>query len=81
MKTNPIERACEVVGSQAKLAEILCVHFSMISQWVHGHRQVPSERCPDIEKATKGAVTCEELRPDLLDQWSYLRGTKKRKAA
>lgn len=30
-----------------------------------------------IEIATGGQVTCEELRPDLADQWAYLRGTKK----
>jgi len=28
---------------------------------------------PAIERATKGAVRCEELRPDV--DWAYLRGT------
>jgi DNA-binding transcriptional regulator YdaS (Cro superfamily) len=36
---------------------------------------VPAERCPQIERATDGAVTCEELRPDLAEHWAYLRGT------
>lgn len=31
--------------------------------------------CIDIERATNGAVTCEDLRPDLADRWAYLRGT------
>ncbi|MDT4679101.1 transcriptional regulator, partial [Escherichia coli] len=35
------------------------------------------ERCPAIEKATGGAVTCEELRPDI--DWAYLRGAAMRK--
>lgn len=29
----------------------------------------------DIERATDGLVTCEELRPDLADRWRYLRST------
>lgn len=34
---------------------------------------VPPERCIAIEKATHGAVRCEEMRPDV--DWAYLRGT------
>lgn len=34
----------------------------------------------NIERETLGAVTCEELRPDLAEQWAYLRGTKKEAA-
>lgn len=33
-----------------------------------------------IEAATGGAVTCEDLRPDLAEQWTYLRGTAKQAA-
>jgi len=29
----------------------------------------------NIDRETNGAVTCEELRPDV--DWAYLRGTKK----
>ena len=32
-----------------------------------------AERCIQIEKATAGAVRCEQLRPDI--DWAYLRGT------
>jgi DNA-binding transcriptional regulator YdaS (Cro superfamily) len=28
-----------------------------------------------IEQATNGKVTVEELRPDLIEQWAYLRST------
>jgi DNA-binding transcriptional regulator YdaS (Cro superfamily) len=37
--------------------------------------------CMDIERASKRAVTCEDLRPDLAEQWAYLRGTKSHKKA
>lgn len=57
------------------MARILGVTPPTVNQWCNGDRQVPAERCPDIERATAGAVTCEELRPDLAEQWAYLRST------
>ena len=74
---KPIERACEIIGSQAKLARSLGVTTPVVNQWISGIRPIPTERCPDIERATSGQVTCEELRPDLSEQWAYLRGTQK----
>ena len=70
---NAINRACEIIGSQAILAKMLGVHASLPSQWVNGHRPIPAERCIEIERATNGAVRCEDLRPDV--DWAYLRGT------
>lgn len=43
----------------------------LIYLWANGRRQVPADRCPAIERATDGAVRCEELRPDV--EWSVLR--------
>lgn len=74
---NAIERACKCIGGQAELSRRLGVTSAAISQWKNGDRPIPAERCPDIERATDGQVTCEELRPDLSEQWSFLRGTKK----
>ena len=74
---TPIERAIETVGSQAALAKACGVAPALVYQWLRGLRQVPTERCPAIEQATGGAVTCEELRPDLAEHWAYLRGTAK----
>ena len=59
-------------GRAASLARHIGVSPVLISQWANGHRPVPAERCPEIEKATSGEVTCEELRPDV--DWAYLRG-------
>ena len=60
-------------GMSAALARALRVAPVLISQWANEQRQVPAERCPAIEKATGGAVMCEELRPDV--DWAYLRGS------
>ncbi len=60
-------------GRAARLGRELNVPSVLISQWANGIRPIPAERCPEIEKATSGAVTCEELRPDV--DWAYLRST------
>ncbi len=69
METNPIKRASEILGSSAALARELGVSKGAVWQW-ENERQVPAERCPDIELATHGEVTCEELRPDV--KWSVV---------
>jgi DNA-binding transcriptional regulator YdaS (Cro superfamily) len=60
-------------GAQSALAREISVSPVQICQWAWGRRPVPAERCLDIEKATRGAVTCEDLRPDV--DWGYLRAT------
>ena len=66
-----IERACDAVGGKAALAQMIDVSPQAVHQWTQGLRQVPAERCPEIERATSGSVRCEELRPDVA--WDVLR--------
>ena len=73
---NQIDKAISIAGSLTALSELVSQSPQVVSNW--RSRQVPAEHCPEIEKATKGAVRCEDLRPDV--DWAYLRGTK-RKAA
>ena len=54
------------------LAREIGVTPVLVSQWANGVRRVPAERCPQIERATGGAVRCEDLRPDV--DWAVLRG-------
>jgi DNA-binding transcriptional regulator YdaS (Cro superfamily) len=68
---HPIQRAISHFGSQAAMAARLEVSQPTISEWLRGDRRVPAERCPQIERATEGAVRCEELRPDVA--WDVLR--------
>ena len=67
---HAIRRACEAVGGQAALAELVGVSPQAVHQWIAGARQVPAERCPEIERATAGEVRCEQLRPDVA--WDVL---------
>lgn len=71
---TPITLACEKTGGQAALARFLGVSVPTVNQWVQGKRPIPTGRCPEIEKATLGAVRCEELRPDI--DWAYLRNSQ-----
>lgn len=65
---HPVERAAKLLGSQNALAALLGVSKAAVSQWKD--QRVPAEHCPLIEQATKGAVKCEELRPDVA--WDVL---------
>lgn len=74
---DPIKKAANIVGSQRQLASLLGVTPGAVSQWMGGN--VPIERCIDIEKATDGAVRCEDLLPAV--DWAYLRQTDCQKQA
>jgi DNA-binding transcriptional regulator YdaS (Cro superfamily) len=52
-------------GSQSKLARAIGAHSQLVWQWSSGVRPVPANQCPAIERATAGACTCEQLRPDV----------------
>lgn len=50
--------------SQQAFAEQVGVTQSRVSQWLAGER-IPAERAASIERATAGAVTRYDLRPDV----------------
>ena len=60
-------------GRAASLGRAIGVTPVLVSQWANGRRPIPAERCPAIEKATSGEVTCEELRPDV--DWQFIRNS------
>lgn len=67
-----LNKAQQILGSQTALAHAVGVVPQVVNNW-HRRGNVPAEYCPRIEKATDGAVRCEELRPDV--DWAYLRAT------
>ena len=58
-------RAVHASTTQAELAARVGVTPAAVTQWISGHRRVPEARCPAIERATGGLVTCEQLRSDV----------------
>lgn len=58
-------------------AKQLGVSQPTMSDWVRGKdrggKEIPLERCEQIERETSGAVTCEEMRPDKVKYFEYMR--------
>jgi DNA-binding transcriptional regulator YdaS (Cro superfamily) len=73
-----LEEAINVCGSQSELAKQIGVAPQVVNNWLR-RKNIPAEHCPEIEKATGGAVRCEELRPDV--DWAYLRKSSNEEAA
>ena len=60
-----IRKAVDTLGGQPALAKALGVTPGAVGHWCVGYRPVPPKRCIPIEKATEGAVTRYDLRPDV----------------
>jgi DNA-binding transcriptional regulator YdaS (Cro superfamily) len=65
MSTQALKKAIKEVGGQATLARLIGKRQGHIGNWLHRDKKVPAEVCADIEAATGGKVTREELRPDV----------------
>ena len=68
---NPIKTAIDLFGSVTEFSRTLGVTPQAVCFWRDGKRQIPADKCPLIERVTKGVVTCESLRPDV--EWAYIR--------
>jgi DNA-binding transcriptional regulator YdaS (Cro superfamily) len=74
---NAIERACDLVGGVGKLADLLGVRDSTVTQWRKGTRPVPRDRGVRIELVTNRGVTRQDLYPtDYADFWPELVATQ-----
>ena len=51
-------------ATQSSLASAVGVSSAVVWQWINNRRPVPIEHCAAIERATSGAVTRRDLRPD-----------------
>lgn len=65
MSVEALKTAIKVVGSQGKLAAEIGKRQGQIGNWLHRDKKVPAEVCVAIERATAGAVTRYDLRPDV----------------
>jgi DNA-binding transcriptional regulator YdaS (Cro superfamily) len=67
---TPLEKAIQIVGSQAALATALGTTQSRISNWLRRDKSgVPAEYCGKIERLTGGQVSRWQLRPDI--EWGF----------
>jgi len=75
---DALRQAIKLSGGQSALARAINSSPQAINNWL-ARGKVPAEHCPSIESATSGAVTCEDLRPDVA--WAVLRASNDRAAA
>lgn len=61
---RPIDKTIKIIGSQAELARLLETSPPNVHKMLKTGR-VPAKHCRKIESATGGAVTAEQLRPDI----------------
>lgn len=50
---------------RSRIADEVGLHEQYLYQCFTGRRKLPPDHCPAIERATQGAVTVEQLRPDV----------------
>lgn len=69
MNIQAIAKAVKVIGGPNRTARILGMKPSTVSQWYSPNaaqrRPLPDVHCPQLEFSSKGAATCEEMRPDI----------------
>jgi len=63
--TIGIEKAASMFKSQRDFAKNIGVSTAAINKWLSGDVIPKAERAMQIEKATNGAVTRAEIRPDI----------------
>ena len=62
---SALEKAVQLAGGQTALAKTVDVKQGHVWWWLNKSGKAPAEKCIDIERATNGAVTRHELRPDI----------------
>jgi DNA-binding transcriptional regulator YdaS (Cro superfamily) len=65
--------------SAETFAEQCGTSLGQLKQIAGGYRRAGESLAINIERESKGAIRCEDLRPDV--DWAYLRNTKKKTRA
>lgn len=73
-----LKKAIQLAGGKTALARHLGVSTQVVDNWDRRCTPVPPQYAPAIERFLRAEVTADQLRPDLTEIWSYLRGTAKR---
>lgn len=62
---SALERAISICGGQTALGKAVGKTQSHVWNWLHRSGRVPADMAASIERATKGKVKREQLRPDI----------------
>lgn len=59
-----MDQVIDRLGGSSAVARIVGVKSPSVTEW--RRRGIPADRCPALERASEGKVTCEEMRPDVV---------------
>ena len=62
------------VAERASFAEACGTTLGYLRKAISVGQRLGESLCINLERESKGAITCEALRPDV--DWAYLRGTE-----
>jgi DNA-binding transcriptional regulator YdaS (Cro superfamily) len=65
-----LRRAKDLLGSQQRLAEAVGKKQPSVHEILKRGKRVPADWCLAVERATNGAITRHQLRPDLYPEES-----------
>lgn len=68
---SAVDRAVAITGGQSALARLVGVQQPHVHKWVRSQR-IPAERVLPIYRATRGAVTPHQMRPDIYPDPDWL---------
>ena len=69
-----LDEYCKLKGNSGlAIAKLLGISQAVVSDWCRGRQEIPLERCQQVELLTHSQVTCEEMRPDKVEYFAYMR--------
>jgi DNA-binding transcriptional regulator YdaS (Cro superfamily) len=80
-ETLALRRAVEQMGGQSALARVCGVKQGHVWHWLNKSLRVPAEHVLAVESATGGAVSRQELRPDIFGDAHTVPGPQADRAA
>ena len=72
MKTS-IKEAIDLAGGAASVAAHFGIRPVSVYEWIR-RGYAPAEKCPEIEKISKGAARCEALNSHV--DWAFIRSSR-----
>jgi DNA-binding transcriptional regulator YdaS (Cro superfamily) len=70
---TPIEKVINLLGGVTACARLVGVSPPTVHEWKTHKRKVPVERCQQLEELVNREVTCEEMRPEKVAYFAYMR--------
>lgn len=74
---NALEKAIKLAGGQSKLATAIGEKAQTVSAWKKRGGRIPVSHVIAVERVLNGQITAEEMCPERIDDWLYMRNSTK----